>query len=314
MEIIRDIDWCPKPDKGCVVTIGQYDGVHRGHRAVVSEMHRIAAELNAKTAVVTFDVHPATIVRPESAPLQLSDLDQKLELLAETGVDYVLVVEFDERQAAMEAHDFVNRVLVECLNVKAVVVGEDFHFGKGRGGNVTTLTGMGAELGFEVMGLPLVKQATVEGETISSTAIRRALADGDVAKAQRLLGRPYEIRGVVTPGDRRGRTIGFPTANVPTDERTQLPAEGVYAAIYERPDGSKFKAAVNIGRRPTFYEFVDRPLIEAHLIGFRGDLYDEEAKVCFVERLRGERRFDGIDALKAQLETDIEQALAVLEG
>ncbi|MCB0990430.1 MAG: bifunctional riboflavin kinase/FAD synthetase [Acidimicrobiales bacterium] len=312
MEVIRDIDWCPKPEKGCVVTIGQYDGVHRGHRAVVSEMHRIAAELNARTAVVTFDVHPATVVRPESAPLQLSDLEQKLELLAETGVDYVLVITFDQRQASMEAADFVDQVLIECLNAKAVVVGEDFHFGKGRGGNVSTLTKMGADLGFEVMGLPLVKQATSEGETISSTAIRAALSAGDVAKAQRLLGRPYEVRGTVSPGDRRGRTIGFPTANVPTDARTQLPAEGVYAAIYERPDGSKHKAAVNIGRRPTFYEFVDRPLIEAHLIGFRGDLYDEEAKVRFVQRLRGEKRFDGIDELKAQLELDIAAASEAL--
>ncbi len=275
-------------------------------------MHRIAAELNARTAVVTFDVHPATVVRPESAPLELSDLDQKLELLADTGVDYVVVVSFDERQAAVAAPDFVDQVLIDCLNVRAVVVGADFHFGRGRGGNVATLTSMGEQHGFDVLGLPLVKQATSEGEVISSTAVRTALAHGDVQKAQRLLGRPYEIRGAVGHGDRRGRTIGFPTANIPTEDRTQLPAEGVYAAIYERPDGSTHKAAVNIGRRPTFYEFVDRPLLEAHLIGFRGDLYDEQAKIRFLRHLRGEIRFDGIHSLKAQLEKDIEAALAAL--
>ena len=312
MEIIRDLAWSPTLEQGSVVTVGEYDGVHRGHRTIISEMHRLAAERGCATAIVTFDRHPATVVRPESAPLLLCDLDHKLELLAETGVDYTLVVEFTPEQAEVPAETFARQVLVDCLQARAVVVGADFHFGKGRRGNVQTLGAVGEEYGYQVIGLPLVKQLTGEGEVISSTSIRTALSDGDVEKAHRLLGRPFEVRGVVTPGDRRGRTIGFPTANIPTTSDLQGPSDGVYAAWYIRDDGAQYPAAVNIGKRPTFYEDADRSLIEAHLIGFRGDLYGETAKVRFVRRLRGERKFDGIEALKEQLVKDVADAAKCL--
>ncbi|HAY66232.1 MAG TPA: bifunctional riboflavin kinase/FAD synthetase [Acidimicrobiaceae bacterium] len=312
MEIIRDPAWSPALEQGSVVTVGEYDGVHRGHRTVISEMHRMAAERGCATAVVTFDRHPATIVRPESAPLLLCDLDHKLELLAETGVDYTLVVEFTPEQAEVPAEMFARQVLVDCLQARAVVVGADFHFGQGRRGNVETLGAVGEEFGYEVVGLPLVKQLTGEGEVISSTSIRAALSEGDVEKAHRLLGRPFEVRGVVTPGDRRGRTIGFPTANIPTTPDLQVPADGVYAAWYVRDDGAQYPAAVNIGKRPTFYDDAERSLIEAHLIGFRGDLYGESAKVRFVRRLRGEKKFDGIDSLKQQLVKDVADAAKCL--
>ena len=295
------------------MTVGEYDGVHRGHRTVVAEMHRMAAERGCATAVVTFDRHPATIVRPESAPLLLCDLEHKLELLAETGVDYTLVVEFTEEQAQVKAETFAQQILVDCLQARAVIVGADFHFGKGRRGNVETLKVVGDECGYEVVGLPLVKQLTGEGEVISSTSIRSALTDGDVEKAHRLLGRPFEVRGVVTPGDRRGRTIGFPTANLPTTPDLQVPADGVYAAWYIREDGTQYPAAVNIGKRPTFYDYADRSLIEAHLIGFRGDLYGEIAKVRFVRRLRGEKKFEGIEQLQEQLGKDVADAAKCLE-
>lgn len=312
MEIIRDLAWSPTLEQGSVVTVGEYDGVHRGHRTIISEMHRLAAERGCATAIVTFDRHPATVVRPESAPLLLCDLDHKLELLAETGVDYTLVVEFTPEQAEVPAETFARQVLVDCLQARAVVVGADFHFGKGRRGNVQTLGVVGEECGYQVIGLPLVKQLTGEGEVISSTSIRTALSEGDVEKAHRLLGRPFEVRGVVTPGDRRGRTIGFPTANIPTTIDLQVPSDGVYAAWYIRDDGAQYPAAVNIGKRPTFYEDADRSLIEAHLIGFRGDLYGETAKVRFVRRLRGERKFDGVDALKEQLVKDVADAAKCL--
>ena len=312
MEIIRDPAWSPALEQGSVVTVGEYDGVHRGHRTVISEMHRMAAERGCATAVVTFDRHPATIVRPESAPLLLCDLDHKLELLAETGVDYTLVVEFTPEQAEVPAEMFARQVLVDCLQARAVVVGADFHFGQGRRGNVETLGAVGEEFGYEVVGLPLVKQLTGEGEVISSTSIRAALSEGDVEKAHRLLGRPFEVRGVVTPGDRRGRTIGFPTANIPTTPDLQVPADGVYEAWYVRDDGAQYPAAVNIGKRPTFYDDAERSLIEAHLIGFRGDLYGESAKVRFVRRLRGEKKFDGIDSLKQQLVKDVADAAKCL--
>ncbi len=314
MEIIRDLAWSPTLEQGSVVTVGEYDGVHRGHRTIISEMHRLAAERGCATAVVTFDRHPATVVRPESAPLLLCDLDHKLELLAETGVDYTLVVEFTPEQAEVPAEIFARQVLVDCLQARAVVVGADFHFGKGRRGDVQTLGAVGEEFDYQVIGLPLVKHLTGEGEVISSTSIRAALSDGDVEKAHRLLGRPFEVRGVVTPGDRRGRTIGFPTANIPTTSDLQVPSDGVYAAWYIRDDGTQYPAAVNIGKRPTFYEDADRSLIEAHLIGFRGDLYGEAAKVRFVRRLRGERKFESIEALKEQLAKDVIDAAKCLSG
>jgi len=306
------MDWCPRPNNGTVVTVGEYDGVHRGHRAVIAEMHRMAAERGCKTAVVTFDVHPASIVRPDSAPLLLSTLEHKLELLAETGVDYTLVVHFDEAQSKVPPEEFIQSVLIECLKVRAVTVGADFHFGNQRRGNIEMLRSIGEAEGYDVYGLPLVKQLTGNGDIISSTEIRSCLAAGDIDKTNRLLGRPFEVRSIVSPGDRRGRTIGFPTANLPMDPQYQVPADGVYAAYYERPDGTIHPAAVNIGRRPTFYEFAERSLIEAHLIGFRGDLYDEQAKLRFIKRLRGEKKFDGIDSLRTQLAIDIEDAASAL--
>lgn len=312
MEIIRDLAWSPSLEQGSVVTVGEYDGVHRGHRTVIAEMHRMAAERGCATAVVTFDRHPATVVRPDSAPALLCDLETKLELLAETGVDYTLVVEFTPEQAEVSAETFARQVLVGSLQAKVIVVGADFHFGKNRRGNVDTLKAVGDECGYQVVGLPLVKQITGEGEVISSTSIRMAVADGDVEKAHRLLGRPFEVRGTVTPGDRRGRTIGFPTANLPTTPDLQVPSDGVYAAWYQRPDGTQYPAAVNIGKRPTFYDFAERSLIEAHLIGFRGDLYGEQAKVRFVRRLRGERRFEDVDQLVAQLGKDVVNAAQCL--
>ncbi len=301
--------WRPVLDQGSVITVGEYDGVHRGHRTVISEMHRLAAERGCATAVATFDRHPASIVRPESAPLLLCDLNHKLELLAETGVDYTLVVKFDEAQAQVPAETFAREVLVDCLDARVVVVGADFHFGRERKGNIDTLRSVGEQHGYEVAGLPLVKHLTGNGEVISSTSIRSALVEGDVERAHRLLGRPFEIRGIVAMGDSRGRELGFPTANVPTTPDLLVPADGVYAAWYLRPDGKQYPCAVNVGRRPSFYEFAERSLVEAHLIGFRGDLYDEAASVKFVQRLRSEIKFDSVAALQHQIRRDVEDAL-----
>lgn len=304
--------WSPVLEHGSVITVGEYDGVHRGHRTVISEMHRMAAESGCATAVVTFDRHPATIVRPESAPLLLCDLNHKLELLAETGVDYTLVVRFDEAQALVPAETFARDVLVGCLDARVVVVGADFHFGRQRKGNIDTLRSVGVEHGYKVTSLPLVRQLTGDGEIISSTSIRSALVTGDVERAHRLLGRQFEVRGTVTAGDRRGRELGFPTANVPTTPDLQIPADGVYAAWYLRPDGLQYPAAVNIGRRPTFYDFAERSLMEAHLVGFRGDLYDEKAVIKFVRRLRAEAKFDDIAALQRQLRRDVDEVVKCL--
>ncbi|MEA3076536.1 MAG: riboflavin kinase / adenylyltransferase [Actinomycetota bacterium] len=309
MEVITDPGACPRPAGGTVVTIGVYDGVHLGHRALIGRVRAMASELGAASAVVTFDRHPATVVRPESAPLLLTDLAQRLELLASTGVDYTLVVEFDKARSAESPEDFVREVLVDCLQARAVVVGHDFHFGRDRAGDVPLLQRMGAELGFDVLGINLVAS---DEEVVSSTRIRELLSAGDVEGAASLLGRPHEVRGVVQHGDKRGRELGFPTANVGVPADVLLPADGIYAGYYERADGSVYPAAISLGRRPTFYDDASMSLLEAYLLDFSGDLYDEPAKVRFVRRLRGEAKFDTVDALVEQMGRDVDAARSLL--
>ncbi len=329
MEVIRDPkQWVDRlnrsPSSGHqpvahVLTIGVFDGLHVGHRHVIERVKTLADQLGVQSALVTFDPHPAQLLRPELAPLLLTGLDHKLELLAEMGVDTVVVVPFDVDRAAESAEGFVHSVLIDCLGARAVVVGEDFHFGKGRLGNVELLQEMGESNGFEVHAQPLIPRpgplaADGAKTSVSSTAVRQALSHGDVSAAYGYLGRPHEVRGEVVTGDQRGRTIGFPTANVIVDPKFAIPADGVYAGWYITPDGSRHRAAVNIGRRPTFYEDADVSLIEAHLIGFEGDLYGQPARVQFAERLRGEQKFNGIDELQAQLTRDIAAAEVALAG
>lgn len=312
MQVLRDIAQCGHLGPHAI-TIGTYDGVHIGHRQVIGQTRAAAERLGIKTGVVTFHPHPASIIRPDTAPLLLTDIDQKLELLENDGVDTVIVVPFDQDRATETAEEFVENVLVGCIEAKVVVVGHDFHFGKGRRGNVELLTELGGRLDFEVEGLQLLVRPDGTPESVSSTAIRRALAGGDVGTAAHLLGRYHEVRGPVVEGDQRGRTIGFPTANVAVPRDRALPADAVYAGWYIRPDGSVWPSAINIGKRPTFYQDAEHSLLEAHLLGFDGDLYGEPAQVRLVELLRSEQRFDGIEALKAQLQQDIARAAEILE-
>ena len=315
MEVLRDLTACPRPPGGTAVTIGAYDGVHLGHRAVIAEVRRRAAARGLATAVVTFDRHPAAVVRPESAPRLLTDLDQKLELLASTGVDYCLVITFDEARSREAADDFVREVLAGCLAARVVVVGDDFHFGHGRAGNVDLLRTMGAGLGFEVEGLELVDadgKPADPADRVSSTRIRHSLAAGDLAEANALLGRPYEVRGVVAEGDKRGHDLGYPTANVSVPGEVLLPADGIYAGWFRRADGSVHQAAISLGRRPTFYAEAHASLLEAHLLDFEGDLYGEHVAVRFVARLRGEVRFESVEALIEQIGRDCDDTRRVL--
>ncbi|CAN5123593.1 bifunctional riboflavin kinase/FAD synthetase [soil metagenome] len=299
-----------------MVTIGAYDGVHLGHQVVIGKVRDLAAARSLETVVVTLDRHPAAIVRPDSAPKLLCDLDQKLELLAATGVDAAYVIRFDAERATETAEEFVDDVLVGCLNARTVVVGEDFHFGHKRGGDVALLREMGATRRFAVEGLALVDahgQEALEGPNVSSTAIRKLLGDGDVIGAKSLLGRPHEVRGTVEAGDRRGRDLGFPTANLAIAEDILLPANGIYAGWFERPDGSVLATAINLGHRPTFYDRPEgAPLLECHLLDFDGDLYGESVMVRFIERLRGEERFDSVEALVAQMHADCDRTRVVL--
>jgi riboflavin kinase / FMN adenylyltransferase len=311
MEVLHDVASCLRASTGCVVTIGAYDGVHLGHRHLINQVKTLAAELQCASAVVTFDRHPAMVVRPDSAPRVLTDLDQKLELLAATGVDYTLVVHFDEQRSHESAEDFVAEVLVGCLRAQAVVVGHDFHFGHNRRGDVPLLQRMGAVLGFDVHGLRLLSDEASQ-EPVSSTRIRRLLADGRVDDAAVLLGRPHEVRGTVEQGDRRGRELGFPTANIAVPDEIQLPADGIYAGWYSGPDAALRRAAISLGQRPTFYREPGRSLLEAYLLDFSGDLYGEPASVRFVARLRGEERFDTVDALIDRIGGDVEATRRLL--
>jgi riboflavin kinase/FMN adenylyltransferase len=295
----------------CAVTIGAYDGVHIGHRMVIERVRTVAAGQGLASAVVTFDQHPAAVVRPDSAPKVLTDLEQKLELLGDTGIDYALVVHFDQSRSEESAEDFVREVLVGCLDVRAVVVGHDFHFGYKRQGNVALLQAMGAELGFDVTGLRLFADG-VGGDTVSSTRIRDLLAEGAVGEAASLLGRPHQVRGVVISGDQRGRELGFPTANVALPMSVALPADGVYAGWYVGPHGLRQAAAISVGRRPTFYEDEDHSLLEAYLLDYSGDLYGQNARVEFVAHLRNQVRFDTVQELIARMNSDVATTRAVL--
>ncbi len=312
MLVVTDPDACPWADDRAVITIGAYDGVHLGHQAVIAQVRRRADEIGAKSVVVTFDRHPASVVRPESAPRLLTSPDQKLELLEATGVDAVVIVPFDEHQASESPESFVDRVLVRCLHTRVVVVGEDFHFGRHRDGNVDLLRKLGVEADFDVEPVQLLPRRDGVDEPVSSTAIRRALAGGDIARANAMLGRPHEVRGVVFEGDQRGRLLGFPTANVAVPGGLCLPADGVYAGWYERQNGEVHPCAINLGRRPTFYEHADTSLLEAHLLDVDVDLYGEHAEVRFMHFLRSERKFDGVDALIAQLGHDVAHARDLL--
>jgi riboflavin kinase/FMN adenylyltransferase len=312
VEIITDQSTPAFPGERTVATIGAYDGVHLGHLAVIDHVKRLAAERSARSVLVTFDKHPATVVRPESAPQLLTDAEQRLELLTATGLDAVVLVPFDEQQASETAESFVQRVLVDCLAVSAVVIGEDFHFGHDRKGNVELLRKTGSDQDFDVEPLLLVSRADGVDEPVSSTAIRRALAGGDISRANEMLGHAFEARGSVQQGDQRGRLLGFPTANVEVSSRICLPADGVYAGRYERANGEVHDCAINLGRRPTFYEHAETSLLEAHLLDFEGDLYGEAAKVRFTHFLRSERKFDGVEALIEQLRADVESARTLL--
>ena len=295
---------------GLVITIGVYDGVHLGHRALIDETCAVGERLGLSAAVLTFDRHPAQLIAPEKAPCLLTDLDQKIELLEATGVGRVEVLAFDEARRVESAEDFVRDVLVDRMKAKAVVVGRDFHFGHGRRGSVELLTQMGPDLGFEVHGLHLV--AGPDGEVVSSTRIRGLLAAGDVAAATRLLGRDHEVRGTIVRGDGRARDLGAPTANIEFAPGICLPADGIYAGWHERPGGEVYPAAISLGRRPTFYGPKGALVLESHLLDYDADIYGEPAKVRFSTRLRGQQQYPDIDDLRKQMAADLDDARRAL--
>jgi len=286
-----------------VVTIGNFDGVHLGHRALVHTARERADASGADAVAMFFDPHPAAFFRPETAPLLLTTTARRAELLRDAGVDRVDVRTFDEAFSSLDAGAFAD--LLAELETVAVVVGPDFHFGSGRSGNVTSLRELGEARGFEVL---VEEPVTFEGELVSSTRTRRCLEWGDVTSAARLLTRPHDVDGRVVKGDQRGRTIGFPTANLDCDP-VLLPADGVYA-VRAAIDGRVVGGVANLGVRPTFEAGRS---VEVHFLDFEGDLYERTLRVAFVARVRPEKRFDGADALVAQIREDVEEARSILE-
>ena len=292
------------------VTVGHFDGVHRGHQALVAAALDRARSLAGTAVALTFEPHPARVIDPARARAALMTFDQKVEVLAGLGVDVLAVVPFDRERAAQPAEAFVREVLADALAARAVIVGAGFRFGRGRGGDVGLLEDLGRTLGFAVVAVPPVEQG---GEPVSSTRIRTEVEAGRVAEAARLLGRPYFVDGTVVRGEGRGRKLGIPTANLDVENET-LPARGVYAVwcrVLDGAAGARGPAVVNLGRRPTFGG--RDTTVEAHLLDQDLDLYGRRLRLEFAERLREERPFPGPDALIEQIRLDISRARPLLD-
>ena len=285
-----------------VVTIGVFDGVHRGHQAPIGHTVARARELGVKSVVVTFDPHPAEVVRPGSHPAVLTEPARKAELIEALGVDVLCVVPFTVEFSRLPPEAFVHDVLVEHLHAALVVVGDNFRFGHRAAGDVPLLERLGRTFGFAVEGAPLVAEA---GTVFSSTYIRSCVDAGDVGAAAAALGRPHRVEGVVVRGDQRGRELGYPTANLLTHRYAAVPADGVYAARLVRRDGEPLAAAVSIGTNPTFSGRERR--VEAYALDFTGDLYGERLALDFVAHLREQRTYDAIEPLVAQIAEDVER-------
>ena len=300
----------PVPERlaGAIVALGNFDGFHLGHQAVVGEAVARARAERRPAIVATFDPHPVRHFRPDTPPFRLTTLDQRERLFAAAGVDATAVFRFDGALAALSAEDFIAQRLVGALRVGGVATGADFTFGRAKGGDVGTLRMGGAAGNFSV---DTVGPVTLNGETVSSTAIRKYLVAGDLSGAARLLTRPFAIEGVVRHGDKRGRTIGYPTANIGLG-RYLRPAYGIYAVTGRLADGRVLKGAANLGIRPQFEP--PKELLEAHFFDFAGDLYGQVVEVALIERLRPEAKFDGLDALVAQMERDCARAREVLSA
>ena len=288
-----------------VVAIGNFDGVHLGHAALIARLTDAAERLDCPPAVLTFEPHPREFFTPDSAPARLSTLREKLELLADFGVEQAMVCPFNARFAGLTADAFIEQVLVRGLQVRHLIVGDDFRFGKGRAGDFSQLEAAGVRFGFTVEAMGSV---TVDGERVSSSGVRRALAAGDMAHAARLLGRPYIMDGQVLHGQKLGRQLGFATANLRI-KHNPLPMSGVFAVEVSGLGDKPLPGVANLGVRPTVGG-TTRPLLEVHLFDFDRDIYGAHISVRFVHKLRDEQRFPNFDALKAQIAADAAAARA----
>ncbi len=307
IDLIRDWRDLPASQRGAAAALGAFDGVHRGHQAVIASAREAAERLDAPLAVVSFDPHPRRFFQPDAAPFRLMTPGQMARALEPLGVDRLYLLPFDADMAAMSDEAFALEVLAGGLGLSHASVGFDFTYGKGRTGSPEALARIGRRLGFSVALTERIDDAG--GLKLSSSAVREALNAGDMARAARILGRPFAIEGEVVHGDKRGRTIGVPTANVRLGDYMR-PAYGVYATRTRLPDGRVVDGVANLGVRPMFE--IAEPLLEVWLFDFAGDLYGQTVETELVALLRGEMKFDGLDALKAQIDADAAAAKAIL--
>ena len=307
MELIRGKHNLRADHRGCVATIGNFDGVHLGHQAVFRALKEKAERHRLPATVILFEPQPMEFFRPEQAPPRLTRLREKLQQIRNCGIDRVLLLEFNRTLAGMSPKAFIDQVLVQGLGIRHLYVGDDFRFGAGRAGDFELLAAVGREAGFEVESMDTVSHQACR---ISSTRIREALLAGDLATAEACLGRPYQIFGRVSHGHKRGRTIGFPTLNVPLHRRVS-PLRGVFAVTVQGIARDDLPGVANLGTRPTV-SGGDRPLLEVHLFDFQRDVYGAHVGVTFVQRIRDERKFDSFDDLRRQILLDAAQARKIL--
>jgi riboflavin kinase/FMN adenylyltransferase len=302
--VVQDAYRASDLPRGAIVTIGSYDGVHRGQRAVLDQVVERARAAGVPSAALTFEPHPAKILRPASAPKRLLTDAQKEKLLAETGLDFLLILRFEQRVAAMPAERFARDFLAGKLAVREVHVGSKFRFGRDREGDLSALRTFGKGLGFSAHG---TAEVDWKGAPISSSRIREALAAGNVEDAADMLGRPFALAGTIARGDRMGKRLGWPTINLAA-ENEAMPFDGVYASVVHFPSfPATFECVTNIGTRPTLYENYSR-VVESHVLDFRSDVYDERAEIGFLKRLREERIFSSVMDLSVQIGRDVEEA------
>jgi riboflavin kinase/FMN adenylyltransferase len=303
MEILESISELSRLPGPLFLAIGVFDGVHLGHRAVISTSAEHAQEANGTPVVVTFDPHPEKVLRPKAAPHLLTATPHKIALIRDLGVGHLLIITFDKQFAATEPEDFVQQLVKHSKPLREICVGHEWSFGRNRRGNLELLKKLGARFNFNVVGIPPV---TINGELVSSTRIRQAVETGDLTKAARMLGRQYTILGSVVRGDDVGKKIGFPTANL-SAHNEQFPPNGVYLAE-AKLDTVIYPGVVNLGYRPTVSTGKSERTLEIHLLDFDRDIYGEDLEVRFIRYLRPEKKFENIDALVRQIEADVKQA------
>ncbi len=293
------------PQRETLLTIGVFDGVHAGHRYLLGKVQQRAAERSLLSGVVTFTPHPQSVLHPDNQLPWLTELEDRIKAFQELGVDAVVVLTFTPRVAQLSARDFMS-LLKEYLKMQGVVVGPNFALGRGREGNINLLRTLGNEMQFSV---EVILPYTIDGQVVSSTLIRQALIQGDMKRVEKLMGHRFYLKGKVITSDKRGRLLGFPTANLEMKPQQALPDNGIYAT-FTQVDGKALPSATNIGSRPTFGE--GKQLVETHLLDYEGSLYGKEIRIEFVQRLRDEQRFASSEELKAQIEKDVRKVQALL--